>query len=58
MTCRTHDNQILSDVVSQVAARLQVMDLEVLHATAALAPPAISRQNLSTQSEIGIRLKL
>jgi hypothetical protein len=58
MTFITQDNQILSGVVSQLAARLQVMDFEVLHAATALASPAITRQNLSTQSEICIRLKL
>ena len=58
MTLSAQDNQILSGVVSPLAARLQVMDFEVLHAATALAPPAISRQNLSTQSEICIRLKL
>ena len=50
MTLGTQHNQILSGVVSQLAARLQVMDFEVLDAATALAPPAITRQNLSTQS--------
>jgi hypothetical protein len=57
MTLRAQDNQILSGVVSPLAARLQMVDFKVLHSPTALAPPSISRQNLSAQPKICTRLK-
>jgi hypothetical protein len=58
MTLRAQDNQILSDVISQLATRLQMVDFKILQSPTTLAPPTIARQNLSPQREIGIWLKL
>jgi hypothetical protein len=35
-------NQVLGSVVAQVASRLNVMDLKILHSSARLATPAVS----------------
>lgn len=58
VTPRAQDNQILSGVVSQLAPRLWVVNFEVFHSPARLAPPAISRQNFSAQPNICAGLKL
>ena len=42
MACTTKSNEIFFHVASQLAARLSVMDLEILGASASLASPAIT----------------
>jgi hypothetical protein len=55
--CAQH-NQILGDIIAQLATRLQMVDFKVLQSPTALTPPTIARQNFSPQPEIGIWLKL
>ena len=46
MACRAKRDQFFFGVVAGVAAKLFVMDLEIRHGAAGLAPPAIPMQNL------------
>jgi hypothetical protein len=50
-------DQILGSVITQSAARLNVMDLKILHATARLASPAISLQNFTAKLAISLGIK-
>jgi hypothetical protein len=50
--------EILGRVIAQSAPWLNVMDLKVFHASARLAPPAISREDLATKFSIGFRIEL
>jgi hypothetical protein len=45
--------QVLGGIVSQQAAWTEVMNLEIVRATAALAAPSISLKYLLPQSTIG-----
>ena len=53
----TKSNQILGRVVTQSAARLDMMDLNTPDAPARLAAPAISLQHLGAELAIGFRVK-
>ena len=45
------------DVISEQASRANVMDLEIVWASAALAPPSVSLQDLSTEFAVGIGIQ-
>ena len=49
--------EILSRIIAQAAARLNVMDLKVLDAPARLATPAIPLQNFTAELAISLRLE-
>jgi hypothetical protein len=49
--CAQRD-QILFDIASRMAAELKVMHLQIVHATAILAAPAVALQHLSMQFAI------
>jgi hypothetical protein len=42
-------NQVLGQVATKVAPRLEVVNFEVRHAAARLTPPAVASQNLKPQ---------
>ena len=44
-------------IVTQTAARVEVMNLEVSRATAALAAPAVSLQHLLAELAVGFRVE-
>jgi hypothetical protein len=48
----TKSYQILGPVIAQTAPRLNVMDLEILHASARLATPAISLKDFLAELAI------
>ena len=49
--------QILVSVMAQSAPPLNVMDLEIFHASAILATPAVSLQNFTAKLPIRFRIK-
>jgi hypothetical protein len=53
----TERDQILFDVVTQLASRAHVVDLKTIRATAVLASPAIPLQHIATKFAIGIRVE-
>jgi hypothetical protein len=50
-------DKIIGRVITQLAARPNVMDLKILHAPARLASPAVSLQNFPAKLAIRFRLK-
>ena len=50
-------DQVMDDVPSQLAARPYVMDLQVLHASAVLTPPAVSFQHLVSNHRVFFRIQ-
>ena len=54
VTARAERNEILFDIVSQPAARAEVVDLKILRCAAVLAAPPIAREHLA--GELAIRL--
>ena len=50
-------DQILFDIASRMAAEFEVMHLQILHATAELAPPAVALQHLAMQVSIARRIE-
>ena len=53
----TKGNQILFRVATGPATQFEVMHLQILHATAELAPPAVALQHLSLQFGIARRIE-
>jgi hypothetical protein len=53
----TKSYEILSRIIAQAAARLNVMDLKIIHSPARLASPAISLQNFTPQLAISFGLE-
>lgn len=53
----TKSYEILSRIIAQAAARLNVMDLKVLHPSARLATPAVSLQSFIAKLAISFRVK-
>ncbi len=49
--------EILSRIITQSTARLNVMDLKIFHSPAPLASPAISFQDFPAELAIGFRVK-
>ena len=56
VTACAEGNQILFDIISEPAARAEVVDMEVLRCAAVLAAPPIAREHLP--GELAIRLGL
>jgi hypothetical protein len=54
----TKGHQIVLNVTSQLASKLNVMNLQCLHSSTVLAPPAVSLQDLAAKLAVGFRLKL
>jgi hypothetical protein len=54
MACTAKGDEIFFRVSSQLAARLDVMDLKILGTTAFLASPTIALENPLTKSPIGM----
>jgi len=54
----TKNHQIFGSVIAQSASRLNVMDLETLRSSAALATPAVSLQDFPAELAIGFKVKL
>jgi hypothetical protein len=46
MAFQTQGDQVIFTVAAQLAAELDVVDLQVLHAAAHLTPPAVALQHL------------
>jgi len=55
--CAKRD-EVMLDVVSELAPRVDVMNIQIVLAPAALAAPAIPLQYLLTQAFVGLRVKL
>jgi hypothetical protein len=53
----TKSYEILSRIIAQAAPRPNVVDLEIHHAPARLATPAISLQNFTAELAISFRMK-
>ena len=52
-----HRDQVLFLVAARVAAELEVVYLQVLHAPAELAAPAVTLQHLAMQFEVAVRIE-
>lgn len=52
VTVGAQRDQILFRIASVMASELNVVNLEAMHATAGLAAPAVSLQNLTVQGAI------
>jgi hypothetical protein len=50
-------NQILFGIISQPAARTDVVNLEILSCAAVLASPTIARQHFARELAVRIRFK-
>ena len=50
-------NEVLTDIVTQQASRANMMDLEIVWASAVLASPSVSLQDLSTEFAVGIGIQ-
>lgn len=57
MAIRAERNQILRRVRSELAPRLHVMHLQVLHSAAVLATPTVSFQHLLSDHDVFFRLQ-
>ena len=53
----TKSYEILSRIIAQAAARLNVMDLKIIHPPAPLATPTISLQDFPAELAICFRIK-
>jgi hypothetical protein len=58
MARRTEGDQILLNVTSQLASKLNVMNLQGLHSSTILAPPAVSLEDFAAQAPVFFRVKL
>ena len=54
---RAQGDQVLFLVGTRLAAEFEVMHLQILHATAELAPPAVALQHLAMQVSIARRIE-
>jgi hypothetical protein len=54
---RAQGDQVLFLVGTRLAAEFEVMHLQILHATAGLASPAVALQYLSMQFTVGVRIE-
>ena len=57
VACSAQRNQILLHIATRVAAELEVVYLQVLHATANLASPAVALQHLPMQFAVAVRIE-
>jgi len=58
MTSCTKGDEILLNVTSQLASKLNVMNLQCLHSSTILTLPAVSLQDFAAQSPVFFRVKL
>jgi hypothetical protein len=58
MTSGAERNQIVRHVPAKLAPKLHVMNLQVLHGAAVLAPPAVSFQHLVSDNGVFFRLQI
>ncbi|MGA8874551.1 MAG: hypothetical protein WCC25_17660 [Candidatus Korobacteraceae bacterium] len=58
MAIDTKSHQILFRVASRMASKLNVVNLQMLHATAHLAAPSVALQHGSVQLAVTLRLEL
>jgi hypothetical protein len=57
MAVSAHGNQVVANIVTQQAARVNVVDVESIGASAILASPAVPLQHIVTKLEVGIRVE-
>ncbi len=57
VTTHAKCNQIVRDIPAELASRLYVVNLQVLHGTAVLASPAISFQHLISDRGVFFRVQ-
>jgi hypothetical protein len=57
MALDTESYEILSRIIAQAAPRLNVMDLQILHAPAGLTAPVVSLQDFTAKLAISFRVK-
>lgn len=57
MTSVAKSNEIFFDISSKTAARLPMMDLQILGASALLASPAIALKHLAAKPAVGISVQ-
>lgn len=58
MTTGAERDQVVHHVPSKVTPRLHVMNLQVLHGTAVLAPPSVSFHHLISDHRVLFRVQL
>ena len=49
VTRRAERNQVVRHIASELAPSFHMMDLQVLHGTTVLTPPAVSFENVSSK---------
>ena len=57
MAFRAQRDQVLFLVATRLAAEFEVVHLQVLHATADLASPAVALQHLPMQFAVAVRIE-
>jgi hypothetical protein len=57
MARRAQGDQILGNIISESAPRLNVMDLKIFHPPARLTTPAVSLQDFTAELAISFRIK-
>jgi hypothetical protein len=58
MARRTKGDEILLKISSKMASKLKVMNLQCLHSSTILAPPAVSLEDFAAQAPVFFRVKL
>jgi hypothetical protein len=53
VTAYAERDQVVEGVVAEIASRTKVMDVQIGRTATLLAPPSVSRQNLSAKIRIG-----
>jgi hypothetical protein len=57
VTSITHGDQVRLRIVTQQASRTNMVDLKIVWASAVLAPPSVSLQDLPAEFGVGIRIQ-
>jgi hypothetical protein len=57
MAAITEGDEVLGDIISQRASRADVMDLEIVWASAVLASPSVALQDLLAKFAVGIGIQ-
>ena len=57
MACGAERDQVLFGVMTRVTAKLFVVDLQVRHRATGLTPPAVTAQDLLTESLVRRRIQ-
>jgi hypothetical protein len=58
MARRTKGDEILLKISPKMASKLNVMNLQCLHSSTILAPPAVSLEDFAAQSPVFFQVKL